>query len=327
MSAAALMAGCSSNPVDAPPPTITPAQAADSPPAMPSPPGTVLPLASSAQSATFDEVTRALVVLAPAAPGRSALTVFGSGGQTAVVPLDDAATAMAGGDGVVFLASTGGYLRVDLASRAVSRFDVEGRPDLEFTAIARRADGRMVLGSADGAVLTLADDTAVAAEARLFARVDQIVTQGDTAVVLDRSQTSVTTLNIDGTAKQQALRAGNGATTMVADAAGGVLVANTRGGELLVYGVDPLILRQRYPVPDAPYGLAASATGWAWVAQTATNSVVGYDLASGIPVEKVRYPTVQQPNSLAFDDASGTLYVVSGAGAGVQVIESAEGVQ
>ena len=41
---------------------------------------------------------------------------------------------------------------------------------------------------------------------------------------------------------------------------GRVLVADTRGGELLVYGVDPLILRQRYPVRDAPYGLAGSAT-------------------------------------------------------------------
>jgi heme oxygenase len=90
-----------------------------------------------------------------------------------------------------------------------------------------------------------------------------------------------------------------------------------------VFGTDPLILRQAYPVPDAPYGLAGSAK-LAWVSQTASNTVVGYDLATGIPVEKVRYRTVQQPNSLAFDEASGTLYVVSGSGAGVQVIANAE---
>ena len=40
-------------------------------------------------------------------------------------------------------------------------------------------------------------------------------------------------------------------------------------------------------------------------------------------MEKVRYPTVQQPDSLAFDEVSGTLYVVSGSGAGVQVIRNA----
>ena len=76
------------------------------------------------------------------------------------------------------------------------------------------------------------------------------------------------------------------------------------------------------PGAAAPYGLAGSAR-LAWVSQTATNIVVGYDLATGIPVEKVRYPTVQQPNMLAFDDATDTLYVVSGSGAGVQVIEHA----
>ena len=93
---------------------------------------------------------------------------------------------------------------------------------------------------------------------------------------------------------------------------------------LLVFGVDPLIMRQRYPVPAAPYGIAGSAR-LTWVSQTATNTVIGYDLATGIPVEKVRYPTVQQPDLLAFDDAADTLYVVSGSGSGVQVIDSATG--
>jgi hypothetical protein len=51
--------------------------------------------------------------------------------------------------------------------------------------------------------------------------------------------------------------------------------------------------------------------------------VIGYDLSTGIPVEKVRYPTVRQPDTLAFDDASGTLYVASGSGGGIQVIEHA----
>ena len=89
-----------------------------------------------------------------------------------------------------------------------------------------------------------------------------------------------------------------------------------------MFGTDPLILRQRYPVRDAPYALAGSEQ-LTWVSQTATNVVIGYDLATGIPVEKVRHRTVRQPNSLAYDDVSGTLYVVSGSGAGVQVISDA----
>ncbi len=115
---------------------------------------------------------------------------------------------------------------------------------------------------------------------------------------------------------------------MAADPLGRILVADTRGGELLVYGCcsprTPLILRQAYPVRESPFGLAGSR-GLSWVSQTASNTVIGYDLTTGIPLEKVRYPTVRQPNSLAFDEASGTLYVVSGSGAGVQVIEHAAG--
>ena len=84
-------------------------------------------------------------------------------------------------------------------------------------------------------------------------------TQGNTAVVLDRGQTSVTTIDAERHDAEQALRAGEGATTMAADPAGRVLVADTRGDELLVFGTDPLILRQRYPVRDAPYGLAGSS--------------------------------------------------------------------
>ncbi len=321
-----LMAGCSSSPVDSPPPTIAPARAADSPPVTEAPPGRVWPLAEGGRDAVFDAATASVLVLTPGPDGGSTVTVFAETGAPRPVTLDGAATAMAGdGQGRAYLSTRGGYFRLDIATAAVTRVDVDGQDGVDFSAIARRGDGKLVLGSADGAVYTLSSETAVGARLKLFARVDALVTQGNTAVVLDRGQTSVTSLNDEGTSSEHALRAGEGATTMAADVAGRVLVADTRGGELLVYGVNPLILRQRYPVPDSPYGLAGSGSrhGLSWVAQTATNTVVGYDLATGIPVEKVRYRTVQQPNSLAFDDASGTLYVVSGSGAGVQVIEGA----
>ena len=305
---------------------MAPAQAAQSPATTQTPAGIVRPLASSAQSAVFDPATRSLLVLSPGPGEQSTVTVFAAAGAPSPVELDGAATAMTGdGRGTVYLSTRGGYFRFDVASADVTKVDVDGQVGVDFTAVARRADGRLVLGSADGTVYTLSSDTAVGARLKIFARVDAVVAQGNTAVVLDRGQTSVTSLNEEGTSSEHALRAGEGATTMAADGAGRVLVADTRGDELLVYSVNPLILRQRYPVPDSPYGLTGSGntSGLAWVAQTATNTVVGYDLATGIPVEKVRYRTVQQPNSLAFDDASGTLYVVSGAGEGVQVIEGA----
>ncbi len=319
------LGGCSSNPMDAPPPTIEPARAAVSPPTATPPAGRVVPLAGRPNAAVFDRTTQSLAVLVPGpdAQAPAAVAIVGAG-STRTVTLPSAATAMAGdGNGKAYLSARGAVITVDLGAGSATRNPVGGHPDTDFTAIARRADGRLVLGGADGDAFTLGPDLTVAHTATIFARIDAIVTQGNTAVVLDRAQTSVTALNAEG-APEQALRAGLGATSIAADSAGRVLVSDTRGGQLLVFTADPLIERQAYPVPDAPYGVAGSRR-LAWVSQTATNTVVGYDLATGIPVEKVRYPTVQQPDTLAFDDDTGTLYVVSGSGAGVQLIPGAGG--
>jgi DNA-binding beta-propeller fold protein YncE len=309
-----------------------------SPPVAQNPAGAVRPLAGRAWAAVFDSGTRQLAVLSPGTDPAAAasVTVFSDARvEPRVLPLPGPATALTSdGRGTAYLAGRGGYLVVDLSAGRIARVAVADAQRIEFTAVARRADGKLVLGSADGAVYTLASEpgsepgtATVANRNKIFARVDALATQGNTTVVLDRGQTSVTTIGADGHA-QQALRAGEGATTMAADPLGRVLVTDTRGGQLLVYGCcsprTPLILRQAYPVRQAPYGLVGSRD-LAWVSQTASNMVIGYDLTTGIPVEKVRYPTVQQPDSLAFDEASDTLYVVSGSGAGVQIIEHAAG--
>ena len=331
------MAGCSSNPLASAPRTIEPAQAADSPPPSQNPTGAVRPLAGHPLAAVFDSGTRQLAVLCPGSePSESAtVAVFGAAqAPPRVIDLRARATALTGDDhGTVYLAVRGGYLMVHLAAGDTEQVRVADAANTDFTAIARRTDGKVELGSADGAVYTVAPAASAATASlgtatvdnrnKIFARVDALVTQGNTTVVLDRGQTSVTTIGADGRV-EQALRAGEGATTLAADPQGRVLVVDTRGGQLLVYGVDPLILRQAYPVRQAPYGLAGSRD-LAWISQTASNVVIGYDLSTGIPVEKVRYPTVQQPNTLAFDEASDTLYVVSGSGAGVQVIDHAAG--
>lgn len=314
---------CSSKPEDRPPPTISPAAAAVSPAGTGQPQGSVRPLAGTGQAAAFDPATSSLVVLGVDLTGTSTITTFPAGPVRTVALPARASAIVADGNGAVYVSAKGGYYKVDVeGAGGVTRFDVDGQQDTDFTAITRRADGKVVLGSADGAVYTLDSDTGVGARLQIFARVDALAAQGNTVAVLDRSQTSVTTVDASGTKQAQALRAGEGATTMVADPAGRILVADTRGQSLLVFGTDPLMLRQQSPVRGAPYGLAGSR-GLAWVSETATNSVVGYDLATGIPVEKVRYRTVQQPNSLIFDDTTGTLYVVSGSGAGVQVIPNA----
>jgi DNA-binding beta-propeller fold protein YncE len=100
-----------------------------------------------------------------------------------------------------------------------------------------------------------------------------------------------------------------------------VLVADTKGGALLAFSLDPLLMRQRYPVPGAPYGLAYDPKrDLLWVTLTATNEVVGFDVTGGEPEEKHRFPTVEQPNNVAVDPISGRVIVASATGKGIQVI-------
>jgi outer membrane protein assembly factor BamB len=324
---------------------IEPAQPAQSPPLSQSPEGVVRSLDGRPQAMIFDKRTLqlAMLVCRAGSPAPAAVTVLGAQKTLPrVIDLPEPATALTGdGGGTAYLSTRGGYFTVDLATGQVSRVAITHGENIDFAAIARRADGMVMLGTADGTLYAVASGrpagdashngtaknppaaTAVTNRTKIFAHIDSLAIQGNTVAVLDRAQTSVTTIGADGKVGQE-LRAGQGATTMAADPAGRLLVADTRGGQLLVFGVDPLILRQAYPVPQSPYGLAGSR-GLTWVSQTAANIVIGYDLSTGIPVEKVRYPTVRQPNSLAFDDASGTLYVMSGSGQGVQVIEHAAG--
>ena len=148
------------------------------------------------------------------------------------------------GRGTAYLAARGGYFVVDLSAGHVTPGECRRRRAVDFTAIARRADGKLVLGSADGAVYTLASPApggAGTADGRnrnkIFAHVDCACRHKEIRrVVLDRGQTSVTTIGADGRVGQS-LRAGEGATTLAADPVGRVLVADTRGGQLLVYGV------------------------------------------------------------------------------------------
>ena len=282
------VAGCSSELVETTPQTIEAATGAVSPSTTVAPAGRVLPLPGRPTAARYDAATGSLAVL-----NGPALAILQADRTLRTVTLPSPATALTGdGNGTVWAATRGGVITIDLAAGTATPTAIEDGTD--FTAIARRADGRLVLGTADGAVYLLDAAMKVSHRDRDFARVDAIVTQGDTPVVLDRGQTSVTALGADGQ-PQQALRAGLGATSIAADATGRVLVTDSRGGQLLVFTVDPLIERQAYPVADSPFGLTGSPT-LVWVSQTASNSVVGYDLGTGIPVEKVRYPTVQQPD-------------------------------
>ncbi|WP_420838578.1 YncE family protein, partial [Crossiella equi] len=112
------------------------------------------------------------------------------------------------------------------------------------------------------------------------------------------------------------------ATRAVTDKYGRILVVDTRAGEYLAFSTNPLIMRQRFPVPGAPYGLAYDhARDLAWITLTERDEVVAYNIAGGEPMEKYRFPTVHQPNSVTVDPKSGRVLIASADGGGVQVVQ------
>jgi DNA-binding beta-propeller fold protein YncE len=178
--------------------------------------------------------------------------------------------------------------------------------------VAQQAHKSLALLSADKITKTITGDISP----------QQVVTVGNKAVLLDRFRSAVFDVDPQGGTVGAGLRAGDGATNEVADKYGDVLVTDTRTGELLLFSADPVLMRQRYPVPGSPYGIAYdSRHNLAWVTCTQLNEVVGYDVTGGEPVEKYRISTVRQPNSVTVDPESGRVVVASADGGGIQVIQ------
>lgn len=150
---------------------------------------------------------------------------------------------------------------------------------------------------------------------------DGIAADGNRIGVIDARATSLTVYRADTGKREEGLRAGNGARHVVADRTGRFLVADTRDGELLVYSTGPLYLRQRYPIAGAPYGMAYDPSRHVvWLTLTARNEVLGLDMSGGAPKVIARHATVWQPNSVAVDPSSGTVFVASKAEGLVQSI-------
>jgi DNA-binding beta-propeller fold protein YncE len=181
-------------------------------------------------------------------------------------------------------------------------------PSGDWTAVTLAERGEVIIISPTGAVTRTIKaggrPTAVAADNSRIA-------------VLDASQSSLTVFDAATGAKQEALRAGDGAATITADGTGRFVVVDARDGELLVFETGPLVLRQRHPVPGSPYGVGYDPTRRTlWVTVTQRNEVAGYDLTGGAPREIARHPSVRLPVAVSVDPPTGTV-VVAGSAEGV----------
>jgi DNA-binding beta-propeller fold protein YncE len=303
------------------------ATAARSPAATAEPAGTVHTLPGTPTSMIVDADTRRLAVAVDKPPAVLLYPLDDHGGlgtPTKVAlpgPADTLTLARPGGPLLAAAGSSGDLVRITLPGGAARPASIGGEPvnaadvgDRTLVAMRDRKAVAVLDGGSSG------DKVNRMISGGLYSA-DQVLTDGKQAVVFDRLRNALFALDLRAGTVDEGLRAGDGSTNAVTDRFGRVLVADTRGGALLAFSMDPLLMRQRYPVKGAPYGLAYDPErDLAWVTLTATNEVVGFDVTGGQPEEKYRFPTVQQPDNVAVDPTSGRVIVASATGKGIQVI-------
>jgi hypothetical protein len=316
---AGMVAGCGGSDVA---PAVVPVGPASSPLGGRAPAGAVLPLGAPATEVVVDPRT-ATVAVALTDPPRVWLRTLDGAAPPRQVPLPgpaaDLVLATEGGPLLVPVSAPGSLIQIPLNGAAPSRTDLDGP-----------AQGAVVVGGATvvamGTRLTVLDGIRPPRSLPGFVDAARMVPAGTKVGVLDRGRAAVSLVDLSSGETSPALRAGNGAAGAVADRFGRMLVTDARDGELLAFAGDPPLLRpllrQRFPLPGAPYGLAYDGRrDLAWVTLTARNEVVGLDVAGGEPVVVHRFPTVHQPEAVAVDPVSGRVLVVSASGRGLQVID------
>ncbi|MEV6279778.1 hypothetical protein [Nocardia sp. NPDC051832] len=311
-----LLTGCSSSDGKPDAPTREPATAAVAPAPTAAPAGQVVPLGRAVSALVADSGTGQLAAL----DGATLLLVDPGTGAVRTVALPAPGASLAAGKaGEVLVAAPQRIVRVDVAAATTSEVPVEG----DVRSVQYSSDGTLVAGTADGRVRTLSADGAVVRTVSGLVSADVLARTPDHLTVLDRHQSSLTEIDPAEDTLGLAQRAGEGATSMIADHFGRVLVIDSADNELLVYSTGPLLLRQRFPVGSSPYALAYDQRSeTVWVTCTQSNEVVGFDLSTGIPVEVGRYPAVRQPNSVTVDERTGDLFVGSATGDGLQRIRA-----
>lgn len=316
MVCAAVGSGCSSGqPSDELMVTDNPvaAAAAVSPPATTTPAGKVTALADDVTALAFEPESGTLAVAS-----KDTVRLYPLAdtlGAPKTVPLT--AESITVDDGAFLATGRNQLVRLSPDGATSPAGEFRGEPVSAAT-----FDGRTLVAMRDERAVAIVEDDKVQ---RMISgdimSADQVLSTGKGAVVLDRLRNAVFELDVPGAGIAQGLRAGQGATNAVTDRFGRVLVTDTRGGALLAFSLDPLLMRQNYPVAGAPYAIAYDAErDLAWVTLTEKNEVVGYDVAGEEPKEKYRFPTVSQPNTVAVDPRTGRVMVASGTGDGIQVI-------
>lgn len=283
--------------------------------------GTVADFAADIRSLAIDPDGGALLVQSP-----GLLTVWpgadSAGPDTALeweLPTD--AGPLAVGDGYAVVPAPDEVLRIDLGTGEVRRAGLDG----DGLAAAVLHDGRILVGTEQGALVVYDADLTEQDRITGFYSVNGIVAgDGEFVGVLDAPQTSLSEVDLDQGRRGATVRLGVGATAVTTDGFGGVIAADTAGDQIIVLGLDPLVVRQMAPVGSSPVAPTYDRDrGVYWLALTGQDEVVGVSIATGEPVIAHTVAAVHAPQSIAVGPG-GELFIGSADGAGLQTVPAEE---
>lgn len=318
------VAACSGSgtPPTKPSPTPYPGQSAAEPATAPRltvpPAGRTVDVGVQAEGTAYDDQTQTFAVLVRDPPRLQLLD-----GNTLTmrrsVPLPGKgrhlSLARPGGPLLVADEGSDSLLQVPLAGGRIVATKVRHFPH----DAAQAADGRIFVADEGGRALSVVQG---GKQIRVFDDVAQpagVAAIGDTVGVIDAKGYTMSTYDAKSLHRTARVAAGKGPTHVVATAHGWFVATDTRGNALLVYHADPLRLVRRIPLAGSPYGIAYDAgRDEAWVTLTALNQVVAVDPSAAKPRVLARFPTVQQPNTVAVGKR---VYVVGAAKGVVQAIQ------
>ncbi|MGD7001273.1 hypothetical protein [Corynebacterium halotolerans] len=321
--ATVFLAGCSSGNVAEPGPEMGNAVALPSP-AAPDPAGRVIELPAERSQITDMERAGDTIALR----SESALTVgtldqIESGDAEVLDVAAACGDLTATGDTFVLPCDTTVYL-IDAAAPSLAESVTTEEP---ATAAALTSTGELIVGSDTAENISVYRGNEDPANFDVEGATTQMVSvpvtdQPDAVVRIWNPETIIQDVDWTNDRQGATLRVGIGVGQMAPGPDGLVLVSDTAGSQLAVYTADDVIrLHQTYPVDQSPWAVAwDNANELAWTASTAENTLTGYDISQGEPVEQAKLDSVADAkNILVLDD--GTLLAASESGDGLQVID------
>lgn len=307
-----------------PDPRLPPAaEPAESPEQTGRPSGQVVEVGPVAEGVVADPRT-GLVAVGLRDPFRLALVEGRSGQIRREVPMPGSLRHLQlrgpGGPVLVAAESSNELLQVALPSgEVISRVGVGDFPH-DATAT---AGGSIVVANEFGGTVSVVEDGRVVHTFGNAVQPGGVAAVGETVGMVDVRRNSLTVYDIANRQRITELPAGNGTTHAIASRQGLLLVSDTEGDAITIFGLDPEPRRiERLPMPGSPYGISYDdAADRLWVTLTARNEVVGIDLAGRAPREAVRLPTIRQPNTVAVNSTTGRVFVAGSAEGALQLID------